>query len=132
MTQKQRELFANAAINHNGEVKVKIEGSKELMQYFDVLIAALSKTPYVATNEALKNELQEIYDGIMNERPSDGTENYTTGYHNGHRNGQVELLQYILDIDTGFRVDSKEDNKNTPSTDPLIQAIEEEEASRHA
>lgn len=30
-------------------------------------------------------------------------ETYTTGYRNGHRNGRVELLQYILGISDGAR-----------------------------
>ena len=32
---------------------------------------------------------------------AEAPENYTTGYKNGHRNGQAELIAYLFQIDTG-------------------------------
>lgn len=33
----------------------------------------------------------------------DQAETYTTGYENGYRNGQTELIAYLLQLDTGVR-----------------------------
>jgi len=37
----------------------------------------------------------------LTEPQGDEAETYTTGYRNGHRNGQAELIAYLLQIDTG-------------------------------
>lgn len=39
----------------------------------------------------------------LTEPQGDEAETYTTGYRNGHRNGQAELIAYLLQIDTGTR-----------------------------
>lgn len=41
----------------------------------------------------------------------DGVENYTTGYRNGHRNGQIELLRYILRVPEGTSEDARMDGE---------------------
>ena len=38
----------------------------------------------------------------------DEAETYSTGYRNGHKNGQAELLEYLLVIDTGERNEAAE------------------------
>lgn len=38
----------------------------------------------------------------------DEAETYSTGYRNGHKNGQAELLEYLLGIDTGERNEAAE------------------------
>lgn len=36
----------------------------------------------------------------------DDAETYSTGYRNGHKNGQAELIEYLLGIDTDIRTDA--------------------------
>jgi hypothetical protein len=37
----------------------------------------------------------------------DSEETYTTGYRNGYNNGQAELLEYLLQVDTGERAEAE-------------------------
>jgi len=49
-------------------------------------------------------DLRAKYKALIDEKAKnsgDTTETYTTGYRNGHRNGQIELLQQILNICDG-------------------------------
>ena len=49
-------------------------------------------------------DLRAKYQALVAEKAKnngDTTETYTTGYRYGHRNGQIELLQQILDICDG-------------------------------
>lgn len=49
-------------------------------------------------------DLRAKYKALVAEKAKnngDTTETYTTGYRYGHRNGQIELLQQILDICDG-------------------------------
>lgn len=50
-----------------------------------------------------KLELTELYTKLKETRShsGEGEETYTNGYMWGHRNGQVELLEHILKINTG-------------------------------
>lgn len=38
----------------------------------------------------------------------DDAETYSTGYRNGHKNGQAELIEYLLGIDTDIRTEDAE------------------------
>ena len=55
----------------------------------------------------LEKQLIDKYNGLKNKIDGDGAENYTTGYKYGHRNGQIELLEWILKIDTGYREEAE-------------------------
>lgn len=49
-------------------------------------------------------DLRAKYQALITEKAKnsgDTAETYTTGYRYGHRNGQIELLQQILDICDG-------------------------------
>lgn len=49
-------------------------------------------------------DLRAKYQSLVAEKDKnsgDAAETYTTGYRYGHRNGQIELLQQILDICDG-------------------------------
>lgn len=49
-------------------------------------------------------DLRAKYQALVAEKDKnsgDAAETYTTGYRYGHRNGQIELLQQILDICDG-------------------------------
>lgn len=49
-------------------------------------------------------DLRAKYQSLVTEKDKnsgDTAETYTTGYRYGHRNGQIELLQQILDICDG-------------------------------
>jgi hypothetical protein len=50
-----------------------------------------------------KNKLMERYTGLKKKQmqSGDNAETYTTGYRAGHLNGQIELLEQILDINSG-------------------------------
>lgn len=39
----------------------------------------------------------------------DEAETYTSGYRSGHRNGQIELLRYILQLPDGTSEDARKD-----------------------
>lgn len=58
-----------------------------------------------------KSKLLELYDDLKDELKLeyDITDGYTVGYRLGHINGQLELLEQILSIDTGSRIEFKED-----------------------
>ena len=60
-------------------------------------------------NKKEKAMLNKIYDELKEKQLSSGdqVETYTTGYRNGHTNGQVELLERILGIDTGLSSEDK-------------------------
>lgn len=49
------------------------------------------------------SDLRQQFTNLSSVYYGDDTETYTTGYRNGHRNGRVELLQYILGISDGAR-----------------------------
>ena len=57
-----------------------------------------------------KAELNNIYAKLKEKQVSsgDGVETYTSGYRNGHINGQMELLERMLNIDNGLRSYVKE------------------------
>ena len=54
-------------------------------------------------------ELRAMLSNLENKCCGDGTETYTTGYRNGHRNGQIELLRYILQVPDGTSEDNRKD-----------------------
>lgn len=47
------------------------------------------------------SDLRQQFTTLSSVCYGDDTETYTTGYRNGHRNGRIELLQYILGISDG-------------------------------
>lgn len=49
----------------------------------------------VLVNEVTVDELHALF-RKLNEQQGDCAETYTTGYRNGHRNGQIELLVRLL------------------------------------
>lgn len=61
-------------------------------------------------NSKEKSKLLNFYNELKSEqrKSGDSAETYTTGYRIGHINGQIELLEWILNIDTGARIDFKE------------------------
>ena len=62
-------------------------------------------------NKKEKSILNKIYGELKEKQLSGGdeAETYTAGYRNGHTNGQAELLERILGIDTGLRSEDKQD-----------------------
>ena len=50
------------------------------------------------------SQLREMLSNLESKCCGDGAETYTTGYRNGHRNGQIELLRYILQVPDGTSV----------------------------
>lgn len=49
--------------------------------------------------KTLREKYEELID--IRNKGGDATETYTTGYRNGHLNGQIELLQQLLNIADG-------------------------------
>ena len=49
----------------------------------------------------IKQDLTDLLSKLNNRQSGDGIENYTSGYRNGHTNGQIELIEWILKIDKG-------------------------------
>jgi hypothetical protein len=48
-------------------------------------------------------------------RGGDEGETYTTGYRNGHHNGQIELLRYILQVPDGTSEDGANEFMEAPA-----------------
>lgn len=46
-------------------------------------------------------DLQQMLTVLDSTHYGDGAETYTTGYRNGHRNGRIEILRYVLGIYEG-------------------------------
>lgn len=55
----------------------------------------------------LEEQLLNKYNELQSKFSGDGIETYTTGYRAGHKNGQIELLEWILNIDTGCRQEAE-------------------------
>jgi hypothetical protein len=55
----------------------------------------------------LEKQLIDKYNELKNKIDGDGAENYTNGYKHGRRNGQIKLLERILNIDTGYREEAE-------------------------
>ena len=53
--------------------------------------------------------LREMLFNLESKCCGDGAETYTTGYRNGHRNGQIELLRYILQVPDGTSEEERKD-----------------------
>ena len=49
----------------------------------------------------IKNKLIDLLTDLEGKDDGDGAENYTNGYRWGHRNGQRELIEWILKINKG-------------------------------
>lgn len=56
-------------------------------------------------NEKEKEKLNNLYKSLkaIQTNSGDSAETYTTGYRNGHLNGQISLLEDILGIDVVSR-----------------------------
>ena len=52
--------------------------------------------------EGLVDKYEELTKPI-----GDEAETYTTGYRNGHKNGQAELIAYLLQLDIGTRAEAQ-------------------------
>jgi hypothetical protein len=52
--------------------------------------------------EGLVDKYEELTKPI-----GDEAETYTTGYRNGHKNGQAELIAYLLQLDIGTRAEAE-------------------------
>jgi hypothetical protein len=60
-------------------------------------------------NKRERTELLKLYSKLQEEQKAfvDFVENYTSGYSIGYINGQMELLERLLRIDTGLRSEDK-------------------------
>ena len=56
-------------------------------------------------------QIREMLSNLESKCCGDGAETYTTGYRNGHRNGQIELLRYILQVPDGTSEDERKDGE---------------------
>lgn len=95
------------------DIGVEPEQIKSFLKDFGVSV--------VMRNTKLMNELKRYkdleeqlfykYDELRN-KTYDDVENYTTGYKYGHRNGQLELLEQILNIETGAKKEAEKGGNN--------------------
>ena len=79
------------------------------------VIACWNQRYELKEEEGLTEKLQTMYDELNSIESEDAVETYTTGYRNGHMNGKIELLEYILQIPDGTVTDEAEqegDGKN--------------------
>ncbi|WOO34932.1 hypothetical protein R2R35_14115 [Anaerocolumna sp. AGMB13020] len=99
-------------LEHNSNTNYRIarekaeagrDGYNEACEDFNkALRARLEEEGFKTITDDLMKIYQELKKEIEN--PSeDKEENYTNGYHWGHRNGQIELIEKLLNIDTGGR-----------------------------
>ncbi len=82
-----------------------IEGCfSNMVSVYDIAAIPAADVVEVGTLKAMLSALESKCFG-------DGVENYTTGYRNGHRNGQIELLRYILRVPEGTSEDARMDGE---------------------
>jgi len=97
-------------LEHNSNTNYRIaretaearrDGYNEACEDFNkALRARLDEKGYKTITDNLLKIYQELKKEIEN--PSENKEeNYTNGYHWGYRNGQIELIERDLDINTG-------------------------------
>lgn len=67
----------------------------------------LAETPTIDAVPVV--QLREMLSNLESKCCGDGAETYTTGYRNGHRNGQIELLRYILQVPDGTSEEERKD-----------------------
>lgn len=94
-----------------------LDGDNEAADRFRDCIDLLDSIPAADIAPAVKLEdLRTKYQALVVEKDKnsgDATETYTTGYRNGHLNGQIELLQQLLNIADGVQdTDKKTININ--------------------
>ena len=101
--------FANLEMTHNQiEELIKIVKNPAFEDDSDMLLEAVENSiKDLYEYEDLKEQLLDKYNELKNKIDGDGVENYTNGYKYGHRNGQIELLEWILKIDTGYREEAE-------------------------
>ena len=73
---------------------------QEIENAINRVVADVALVMYTTELEDLRAKYQEYVAG-KDKNNGDTAETYTTGYRYGHRNGQIELLQQILDICDG-------------------------------
>ena len=61
----------------------------------------------VVLNDLTVADLQQMLTVLDCTHYGDGAETYTTGYRNGHRNGRIEILRYVLEINEGDSVEAE-------------------------
>ena len=66
--------------------------------------AALGTVEELAALKEAKREMTQQLNDLASRVDGDEAETYTSGYHRGHKIGQVELLQYLLKVDTENRM----------------------------
>lgn len=73
---------------------------------------ALHSIAYAKTIDAVPvAQLREMLSNLESKCCGDGAETYTTGYRNGHRNGQIELLRYIFQVPDGTSEEERKDGE---------------------
>lgn len=97
-----------------GIARAEIFANPEFARGWNNAIEIINNAP--AADVAPTVELEDLrakYQALVAEKDKnsgDTAETYTTGYRYGHRNGQIELLQQILDIFDGVS-ESEETNE---------------------
>ena len=101
--------FANLEMTHNQiEELIKIVKNPAFEDDSDMLLEAVENSiKDLYEYEDLKEQLLDKYNELKNKIDGDGAENYTNGYKHGRRNGQIKLLERILNIDTGCREEAE-------------------------
>lgn len=61
----------------------------------------------VVLEDITVSDLQQMLSILDSTCYGDGTETYTTGYRNGHRNGRIEILRHVLGIHEGTSEDTE-------------------------
>lgn len=61
----------------------------------------------VVLEDITVSDLQQMLSILDSTYYGDGTETYTTGYRNGHRNGRIEILRHVLGIHEGTSEDTE-------------------------
>lgn len=61
----------------------------------------------VVLEDITVSDLQQMLSILDFTYYGDGTETYTTGYRNGHRNGRIEILRHVLGIHEGTSEDTE-------------------------
>ncbi|SCH20302.1 Uncharacterised protein [uncultured Clostridium sp.] len=106
-------LNSKDACDHlTGYQKMVIDALTELLSYCPYerlceLAQADREGRCVVLEDITVSDLQQMLSILDSTCYGDGTETYTTGYRNGHRNGRIEILRHVLGIHEGTSEDTE-------------------------
>lgn len=109
---KRLKRYESVFYNPDGTERVTMERLAELVE-------ADKEGKCLITN-CKTNDLRELYDRLSYISDGDEPETYKSGYWTGHKNGQVELLNFILQDGKGTDNTSESETMREPEAQAAL------------